>query len=105
MKGLVGGVFMYLGVHKGWKNPSQGIWWKNYNQSIVNSEAIGVNTKEAIDAANTLVKEMQIAFKNIARLDAFVEKEHWSIICMKEEFHAKFAIILYIILLMAYFNN
>jgi len=48
---------------------------------------------------------MQIAFKNIARPDAFVEKEHWSIICMKEEFHAKFAIILYIILLMAYFNN
>jgi hypothetical protein len=54
---------------------------------------------------NTLVKEMQTAFKNIARPDAFVEKEHWSIICMKEEFHAKFAIILYIILLMAYFNN
>lgn len=51
MKGHVGGVFMYLGVHKGWKNPSQGIWWKNYNQSIVNSEAIGVNTKEAIDVA------------------------------------------------------
>jgi hypothetical protein len=41
---------------------------------------------------------MQTAFKNIARPDAFVEKEHWSIICMKEEFHAKFAIILYIIL-------
>jgi hypothetical protein len=43
---------------------------------------------------------MQIAFKNIARPDAFVEKEQWSMICMKEEFHAKFATILQIILLM-----
>jgi hypothetical protein len=100
MKGLVGRVFMYLGVHKGWKNPSQGMWWKSYNQSIVNSEAISVNTKEVIDVANTLVREMQIALKNIARPNAFVEKEQSNIICMKEDFHAKFVAILQIILLM-----
>jgi hypothetical protein len=52
MKGHVGGIFMYLGVHKGWKNASHGMWWKNYNQSSVNNEAIGVSTEEAIDVAN-----------------------------------------------------
>jgi hypothetical protein len=36
---------------------------------------------------------MQTPLKNIARPNAFVEKEQWSIICMKEEFHAKFATI------------
>jgi hypothetical protein len=32
-----------------------------------------------------LVKEAQITLKNIARIDAFVDKEQWSVIHMKEE--------------------
>ncbi len=35
----------------------------------------GVSAKGVVDAMNTLVKEAQDAFKNIARLDAFVNKE------------------------------
>jgi hypothetical protein len=26
MKGPIGRIFMYLGVQKGWKNPSHGMW-------------------------------------------------------------------------------
>jgi hypothetical protein len=70
------------------------MWWKNYNQSNVNSEAIGVSTEKAIDAPNTLVKKMWTTFKNITKPNAFVEKEQWSIVRMKEEFHAKFVTIL-----------
>jgi hypothetical protein len=33
-----------------------------------------------MDATNTFVKKVQIAFKNIDGPDAFVNKEQWSII-------------------------
>jgi hypothetical protein len=33
-----------------------------------------------VDATNMLVKEVQVAFKNIAGLDAFVNKEQWNVI-------------------------
>jgi hypothetical protein len=33
-----------------------------------------------MDATNTLVKETQVALKNIAGLDAFINKEQWSVI-------------------------
>lgn len=47
-----------------------------------------------MDAINVLVKEAHVAFKTIARLDAFVNKEQWSMTRTKEEYHAKFAMIL-----------
>jgi hypothetical protein len=34
-----------------------------------------------------------VALKNIIGLDAFIDKEQWSVIQMKEEYHAKFAAI------------
>jgi hypothetical protein len=40
----------------------------------------GVNVKGVVDVANTLVKEAQIAFKNIDKPNAFVDKEQWSVI-------------------------
>jgi hypothetical protein len=43
-----------------------------------------------VDAMNTLVKEAQVALKNIAGPDAFINKEQWNMIQMKEEYHAKF---------------
>jgi ABC-type dipeptide/oligopeptide/nickel transport system ATPase subunit len=55
-----------------------------------------------------LVKKFQIAFKNITRVDAFVNKEQWSVIRMKEEYHAMFVTILQIIHQrerLAYFSN
>jgi hypothetical protein len=47
-----------------------------------------------IDVANTLVKEAQVALKNIIKLDAFVNKKQWNVIQMKEEYHTKFVAIL-----------
>jgi hypothetical protein len=35
----------------------------------------GISVEGIVDAMNTLVKEAQDAFKNIAELDAFVNKE------------------------------
>jgi hypothetical protein len=61
-----------------------------------------------VDATNMLVKKVQIALKNIARVDAFVNKEQWSVIRMKEEYHARFVAILQIIYQrerLAYFIN
>jgi methenyltetrahydromethanopterin cyclohydrolase len=57
----------------------------------------GVNVEGAVDATNILVKKVQVALKNIARVDAFVNKEQWSVIRMKEEYPAKFPTILQII--------
>jgi hypothetical protein len=39
-----------------------------------------------------LIKEAQTIFKNITGMDAFVDKEQWNMIRMKE-FHAKFVVI------------
>jgi hypothetical protein len=50
----------------------------------------GASVEGVVNAANMLVKEAQTALKNIARMDAFVNKEQWSVIRMKEEFHVKF---------------
>jgi hypothetical protein len=43
-----------------------------------------------IDVANALVKKAH-AFKNIIGPNAFINKEQWSMIWMKEDYHAKFA--------------
>jgi hypothetical protein len=53
----------------------------------------GVNV-EGFDATKVLVKEVQVAFKNIAGPDAYVNKEHWNIIRMKEKYHDMFTTIL-----------
>ncbi len=61
-----------------------------------------------MDAANALIKETQVALKNIAGLNALVNKQQQSVIQIKEEYHAKFATILQIIYQrkrLAYFNN
>jgi hypothetical protein len=40
----------------------------------------GVSIEGVVDAINALVKEAQVALKNITGLDAFMNKEQWSII-------------------------
>ncbi len=55
-------------------------------QAIVNSERIGINQvlivkqfgvsiEGVVDATNALVKEAQVALKNVTGLDAFMNKE------------------------------
>jgi hypothetical protein len=36
---------------------------------------LNINVEGVVDATNTLIKEAQVALKNIARLDAFDNKE------------------------------
>jgi hypothetical protein len=45
-----------------------------------------MSVEGTIDAGNALVKETHVAFQNITRLDAFVNKEQWSVIRMKENY-------------------
>ncbi len=66
------------------------------DQALI-AQQFGVSVKGTVDATNALVKETQVVFKNIVRLDAFINKEQWSVIQMKEEYHAKFVTILHII--------
>jgi hypothetical protein len=47
-----------------------------------------------VDAVNVLVEEAHVAFKTIARLDTFVNKEQWNMTRIKEEYHAKFVMIM-----------
>jgi hypothetical protein len=57
-------------------------------------QQFGINVKGMVDATNVVIKEAQLAQKNIARSNAFVNKEQWSVIWMKEESHAKFVMIM-----------
>jgi hypothetical protein len=61
------------------------------------AQQFGISVERTIDATNASVKEAQVPFTNIARSYAFVNKEQWSVIRMKEEYHAKFIAILQII--------
>jgi hypothetical protein len=56
---------------------------------------LGVRVEGTVNALNTLFKEAHV-FKNIVGLDAFVNKELWNMIWMKE-YHGKFITILQII--------
>jgi hypothetical protein len=49
------------------------------NQTLI-VQQFGVSFEGVVDVANALVKEAQIALKNIVGLDAFVNKEQWNII-------------------------
>lgn len=56
-----------------------------------------MSVKGTNDALNALVKEAHVVFKNTTRPNAFVNKKQWSMIWMKEEYHARFMTILQII--------
>jgi hypothetical protein len=64
------------------------------NDQVLIIYQFGISAKGVVDVANTLVKEAQVAFKNIARPNAFVNKKQWSMIRIMEEYHTKFATIM-----------
>jgi hypothetical protein len=71
-------------------------------------EQLGISKEGTIDATNATFEEAKITFKRIAGPHAFVENELWSVVRMKEEFHARFIIILQILYQrerLAYFSN
>ncbi len=57
-------------------------------------EQLGISKEGTIDVTNATFDEAKITLKKIACPHAFVENEQWNVICMKEEFHAKFVAIL-----------
>jgi hypothetical protein len=60
-------------------------------------EQLGISKEGAIDVTNVIFEEAKTTLKRIARPHAFLENEQWSVVRMKEEFHARFAIILQIL--------
>ncbi len=56
-------------------------------------EQLEISKEGAIDVVNATFEEAKIALKRIVGPHAFVENEQWSVVCMKEEFHARFAAI------------
>jgi len=61
------------------------------DQALI-AQQFGISVEGAVDGTNALVKEAQIALKNIVGLDAFINKEQWNVIQMKEGYHAKFVV-------------
>jgi hypothetical protein len=57
-------------------------------------EQFGISKEGTIDATNATFNEAKTALKKITGPHAFVENGQWSVVCMKEEFHAKFVAIL-----------
>ncbi len=60
-------------------------------------EQLGISKEGVVDVANATFDEAKTTLKKIASPHAFMENEQWSVVCMKEEFHARFATILQII--------
>jgi hypothetical protein len=56
-------------------------------------EQLGISKEGVIDAANATFEEAKTTLIKIVRLHAFVENEQWNVMCMKEEFHARFAML------------
>jgi len=58
---------------------------------------LGISNERIINIINATYDETKIILKKIIGPHAFVENEQWSVLCMKEEFHARFVTILQII--------
>ncbi len=68
----------------------------SYGQVLIH-EQLKISKEGAIDAANATFEEAKTTLKRIIGPHPFVENEQWSVICMKEEFHARFVAILQIL--------
>jgi hypothetical protein len=66
------------------------------NQVLIH-EQLRISKEGALDVANATFEEAKTALKRIIGPHAFVDNEQWSVVCMKEGFHARFAAILQII--------
>ncbi len=60
-------------------------------------EQLGIPKEGVVNVANVTLEEAKITLKRIARPHTFIENEQWSVVHMKEEFHARFVTILQII--------
>jgi hypothetical protein len=60
-------------------------------------EQLGISKEGVVDAANVTFDKTKTSLKKITSPHAFVENEQWNVVHMKEEFHAKFVVILQIV--------
>ncbi len=74
------------------------IWGQVRGQKIIIDqilihEQLGISKEGAIDVVNVTFEETKTTLKRIASPHAYVENEQWSVVNMKEEFHARFVAI------------
>ncbi len=60
-------------------------------------EQLGISKEGTVDVTNATFEEAKTTLKRITGPHAFVENEQWSVVRMKEEFHARFVAILQIL--------
>jgi hypothetical protein len=65
---------------------------------ILIHEQFGISKEGTIDVASATFDEAKTTLKKITSPHAFVENENWSVIHMKEEFHARLVVIFVIFL-------
>jgi hypothetical protein len=64
---------------------------------VIILEQIWISKDGVVEATNVTFDEEKFALRKIVSPYAFVKNEQWSVVCMKEEFHVRFATILQII--------
>jgi hypothetical protein len=64
---------------------------------VIIHEQLGISKEGTVNVANATFEEVETAFKIIGGPHAFVENERWSVVHMKEEFHARYVAILQIL--------
>jgi hypothetical protein len=60
-------------------------------------DQLGTSNEGVVDVTNIIIQEANIVFNKITSHDVFVKNELWNVICIKEDFHPRFATILQII--------
>ncbi len=61
--------------------------WIIIDQALIHRQ-LGISSKGVVDIAITIVNNSWKTLRNIVELNAFVEEEQWSVVQMKEKFHA-----------------
>jgi hypothetical protein len=54
-------------------------------------DQLGTSNEGVVDVTNIIIQEANIVFNKITSHDVFVKNELWNVICIKEDFHPRFA--------------
>ncbi len=71
---LIGRIFAHLRVHEDGHTRTIVYGEKITIDQVLIAQQFGISVEGLVDATNALVKEAQIALKNIAKLDVFINK-------------------------------
>lgn len=64
---------------------------------VLSHEQLGISKDGIVDVDNATFEEAKVALKRIVGPHVFLTNEQWSVMHMKDEFHAKFVAILQIL--------